>query len=380
MKRRYILSAVAALALAVIAALAFGTSPEEQEPSISLLADAGSFQAFDSVRVPREFDFPVDHGPHETFQTEWWYYTGNLEASSGERFGYQLTIFRRGLSPGPVTRESALAADQVYFGHLALTDIEAQTHWATERFSRGSGGLAGASGEPYAVFIEDWKIESLDETGNEIRLQAGEGDFDLDLVLTAAKPIVAHGESGLSRKGDQVGNASYYLSFTDLPTLGTIRVAGEEFAVEGSSWFDHEWGTSALGPNAVGWDWFGLQLDDGRELMIILFRAADGSVDPISGGTLVDSEGNSRWMSLDQFKIEPTGSWTSDESGATYPSGWRITVPSEAIDLNIEPYVLDQEMLLNIVYWEGAVQITGSSTGRGYVELTGYVAGIGGLF
>lgn len=370
----------------LVIALAFGgyfllpTPSDPEIPTYQLLQLSGPPE-FETVQAPREFSFPRDHGPHLDYRTEWWYYTGNLVAQGGERFGYQLTIFRRGLTPGGTRRESDFATNQIYFGHLALTNVDEGEHVALERFERGSAGLAGASGDPFAVFLGGWSIQSLDETGTQVRLRASDVGFGLDLTLAATKPIVAHGEQGYSIKGGAEGNASYYLSFTNMQTQGSLQIGDRIFEVSGKSWFDHEWGTSALGAQATGWDWFGLQLDDGRELMLFHIRKGDDDGDEqISGGTLVAPNGDARWMTADEFEISPITTWTSELTGTTYPSGWEITIPAEGLELIVEPHVKDQEMRLNLEYWEGAVRVSGSVEGQGYVELTGYSGSMRGLY
>jgi len=367
------------IALAVGGYVLLPTTTESDAPTYQLLESAGSFD-FETVRGPRDFNFPRDHGPHLDYQTEWWYYTGNLVAESGERFGYQLTIFRRGLTPGGTQRDSDFATNQIYFGHFAVTDIANGEHIELERFERGSAGLAGASGDPFAVHLGNWSIESLDDAGSQVRLSASEAGLELDLNLAAVKPIVAHGERGYSIKGEAEGNASYYLSFTDMRTQGRLEIGGRTFEVGGSSWFDHEWGTSALGAEASGWDWFGLQLEDGRELMLFHIRKKEGGIERISGGTLVASNGEARWMTVDEFEIESISTWTSDVTGTTYPSGWEIAIPAEGLELLVEPWIKDQEMRLNLEYWEGAVKVSGSVNGQGYVELTGYSGSMQGLY
>lgn len=346
---------------------------------------AGSVGAFAQAISPREFTLPLDHGSHLEFQTEWWYFTGNLDDQEGRHFGYQLTFFRRGLSPQAPVRHSDFATNQIYFAHFALTDVEGNTHREAERFSRGAAGLAGASGEPFRVWLEGWELDSDGQDGSRLRIRADDGELSLDLRLTALKPLVPHGEGGLSPKSQVPGNASYYLSYTRLETTGLVIVDGEEITVDGLSWFDHEWSTSALGENAVGWDWFGLQLSDGRDLMLAIIRNLDGSIDPVSGGTVVEPDGTIRSLNVDDFHVQVLDHWRSPHSDADYPSSWRITIPSADIELALDPWIEDQEMQTSFVYWEGAVRIDGSSqgvpiTGGGYVELTGYAESFQGVF
>ncbi len=329
--------------------------------------------------------FARDHGPHFDYQTEWWYYTGNLEAADGQHFGYQLTFFRRGLTPGEQKRESEFATNQIYFAHFAITDVKGNKHTFGERFSRGAAGLAGASGEPFRAWLEDWSVEALDADGSAVHLQARDGDRAIDLTLRTAKPVVAHGDRGLSAKSEQPGNASYYLSFTRMATEGQVTLHGKPLAVRGESWFDHEWSTSALGADVVGWDWFALQLSDGRELMFYQFRRPDGSMGLLSSGTLVQPDGGAAHLSVSDVQIQPLATWQSPVSKGVYPSRWRVVVPSAQIDLVVEPWIAEQEMRVSFPYWEGAVRFTGTSgglavTGNGYVELTGYVSSMQGVF
>ncbi|MGE0453964.1 MAG: lipocalin-like domain-containing protein [Vicinamibacteria bacterium] len=354
-------------------------------PTESLELAGAETVAFARAHEPRAFVLPEDHGPHFDYQTEWWYYTGQLESEAAERFGYQLTIFRRGLAPGAPPRGPGLATNQIYFAHLALTDAQRRTHQAFERWSRGAAGLAGASGSPFAVHLGDWSVRATDGEGRQLRLEAREGPLELELSLRATKRLVAHGDRGLSAKSEEPGNASYYVGYTRMATEGRLLLAGRARTVRGESWFDHEWSTSALGPQAVGWDWFSLQLDDGRELMYFQIRRKDGGIEPVSGGTLVSATGGARRLSADELRLSHAGVWTSVKSGARYPARWRLALPSEGLDLEIEPLVPDQELGLSFTYWEGAVGVSGRSGerpigGRGYVELTGYAATMQGVF
>jgi predicted secreted hydrolase len=343
------------------------------------MAPASPTAGFARAEGPRPFDFPADYGPHPDFQTEWWYYTGNLQTADGRRFGYQLTFFRRALAP-PAERQdrpSDWATDQVYMAHFALTDVTGNQHQAFERFSRGAAGLAGASSPPYRVWLEDWRVEQLEDDPNRVRMRAAEGDVALDLRLIDRKGPVLHGERGYSQKGPNPGNASHYYSQTRLETSGTLQVGEESLRVRGWSWMDHEFSTSALAPGQVGWDWFALQLDDGSELMVFQIRQADGEIDPFSSGTLIDAYGATRHLTRDDFTVELEGTWRSPRSGASYPARWTVRVPAANLTLAVEPLVADQELNVSYAYWEGAVRVEGQHTGaivtgQGYVEMTGY--------
>jgi predicted secreted hydrolase len=270
----------------------------------------------------------------------------------------------------------------VHFAHFALTDTASEAHAFSERWNRGAGGLAGAAGEPFAVFLEDWRVEAR-EGG--LQVQARDGDRAVDLQLEPQKPLTAHGDRGLSAKSAEPGNASYYVGYTRLRTRGRLVVAGRSFDVSGASWFDHEWSTSALGPGAVGWDWFSLQLDDGCELMLFRIRRQDGSLEPVSGGTWVEPDGGTRRLAVADVALEVESHWRSAETGARYPSRWRLDVPALELSLRIEPWLAGQEMRTSFTYWEGAVRLSGARRGRplagnGYVELTGYARSMRDVF
>ena len=346
----------------------------------------GSDEGFALALGPRPFDFPRDHGPHPEFRSEWWYFVGHLETPPGatgepRRFGYQLTFFRQALVPEAPVRASSWASRDLYMGHFALSDIDGERFFSAERFARGAVGLAGAevpaAGNPWRVWIEDWQGLSTGDTALfPLQLVATDGDQKLDITLRDEKPPVFQGEDGYSRKGPEEGAASMYYSYTRLAAAGEVTIGGERFEVEGSGWLDREWSTSGLDPDQVGWDWLALQLSDGHDLMVYQIRKSDGSVEPSSHGSLVAADGSYRILELEDFELEPLATWTSPD-GPTYPSGWRLRVPSAELDLTVEPLLADQELDLTFRYWEGAVGVTGRSggaevNGRGYVELVGY--------
>ena len=336
-----------------------------------------STDGFARAMEPREFVFPRDHGPHPEFKTEWWYYTGNLATRQGRRFGYQLTFFRIGLHPEPVERPSAWAANQIYMAHFAVTDPQESRFRYDERFSRAAQGLAGAQAAPFRVWLDHWLAEGAGETALPMHLYATGGGVGIDLLLDSAKRPVLQGDGGLSQKSAEPGNASYYYSLTRMPTRGIIHIDEERYEVVGHSWLDREWSTSALGENQVGWDWFSLQLDDGRELMYYQLRRTDGRADPLSSGVLVAPDGAVRRLLPRDLEIEVLGNWVSPHSGARYPVRWRLRLPHQGLNLTIAPLMVDQELQTTVRYWEGAVAVqgtdqNGSVGGLGYVELTGY--------
>ena len=349
------------------------------DPGLSLTSLlSGTAEGFARATAPRRFAFPEDHGSHPDFRTEWWYLTGNVTAPSGRRFGYQFTLFRNALTAEEPTSESEWATRQIFMAHFAVTDVDAESFHFFERFARGAMGLAGVELGPFRAWLEDWQITSR-SSSPPFRLQARADDIALDLDLDPVKPLVLQGEAGLSRKGREPGNASYYYAFTRLATAGRIRLGEVELEVSGSSWLDREWSTSALEAGQSGWDWFALQLDDGTDLMVYQMRRDDGTADPVSSGSLVGSDGAKVDLDWDEFRLEVLDRWSSPSSGTTYPAGWRLVLPREKLTLLIDPLVPDQELRLAVTYWEGAVTVEGDRdgvpiTGRGYVELTGYSA------
>lgn len=379
MKRfAFLLIILVGLGIAV-AAFWRAAQPSEITSEITSLQAAKTDEGFARVDAVHPQVFPEDHGPHPDYQTEWWYYTGNLDSADGHHFGFQLTFFRHAISSKMPARTSDLATNQVYFAHFAITDVSSSSHFATERFSRGAADLAGATGSPFRVWLDDWEVNALSPDASSVHLRAQEGAHALDLNLTSEKPIVLHGNQGVSQKSDLEGDASFYYSFTRLTVNGELRVGDRQVQVQGLAWMDHEYGTTSLSDEAVGWDWFSVQLTDKREVMYFQIRNKDGSVAPVSGGTLVRQDGTSRLLRRDDVKLMASSKWTSP-LGATYPLRWSLYIPSEHLSMDITPYVADQEMRVSIPYWEGAVHVSGVSgaspiDGQGYLEMTGY-AGI----
>ncbi|MGE5125315.1 MAG: lipocalin-like domain-containing protein [Betaproteobacteria bacterium] len=375
----------AAVALALPALRPLARPGPVASPGTRLdLGPAPGQSGFARVFEPRPFALPRDHGPHFEYQTEWWYFTGNLATADGRRLGFQLTFFRRGLSPGPPPPGPGLASNQAYLAHLALTDVEAGRHRAVERLARGAGGLAGAGGDPVSVWLESWRA-GWDGGSWQLAAEDAASGLSLQLLLRPAKALVAQGDRGVSPKSSRPGNASYYVSYTRMAASGRIGLPEGGSDVAGEAWFDHEWSTSALGEDAVGWDWFSLQLDDGRELMLFRIRRADGGVEPVSSGTLVQADGRTARLARDDVRLEVLRRWTSPATGARYPASWRVVVPAVQLDLWVAPRLDDQELRASFVYWEGAVRVSGTGGGRqlsgqGYVELTGYGRSLRGAF
>ena len=330
-------------------------------------------QGFLRADRPRAFSFPADHGAHQGYRTEWWYLTGNLHTPERRPFGYQLTLFRIALSPqAPDRSASEWRAGHVWMAHLALTDAAAEKHYRRERFAREALGLAGAETEPLRIWVEDWSLRR-DGPGSRWRLSAGTDAFSLELELEPQREPVLQGENGLSRKGSEAGNASYYYSITRLATGGTLRLGGERFALQGLSWLDREWSTSALAENQAGWDWFSLQLDDASDLMFYRLREKSGGSSPQSAGSVLSAGGGLLELKSEDVTLTPRRWWKS-RKGVRYPVAWELTVAPLQRRFLVEALIDDQEMDLSVRYWEGAVSVTeaGRRVGSGYLEMTGY--------
>ena len=340
---------------------------------------------FRSVTGPCRFSFPEDHGAHPGYRTEWWYYTGNLRAVTGQQFGFQLTFFRRQLRPSEARRDwpepaSAWRTNQIYLAHAALTDVSARRHVMAERVSRAALGMAGAATEleETRIFLNNWEAV-IAPTKHTLRMT--DEAFDLALTLAPTKGPISHGEEGYSRKGGDPEQASCYYSFPRMAASGRVRIAENDYVVSGEAWMDHEFSTAPLAEGVTGWDWFSLQLDDQRELMIYLLRLETGGLHPASSGTLIGPGGQVTHLTQMDFQAQVTRRWTSPATGATYPLAWEVRLPERGLELQLEATLDDQEMITTgstgVTYWEGSLSVSGQSgglplTGRGYMELTGY--------
>jgi predicted secreted hydrolase len=347
--------------------------------------DAGDWER---VRAPLALAWPRDHGSHPRFRTEWWYATGELADDAGRAFGFELTIFRQGLDArAPSAGESALRPRQVFAAHLAIVDVQAAKLRFAQRVRRGAAGLAGANEDDLHAWVEDWRIDRTPEGTLRLHALDRERSIALDVELAPEGALVQHGPDGISRKGDGDGNASAYVSWVRSRTRGTLHIGaleGAGVAVTGESWFDHEWGTSALGPDVIGWDWFGLRFTDGRALMLYRLRTADGASANASAGTLIERDGSQRSLRAADFRVEPLRRFPSAATHASYPVEWKVAVPSAGIECRVAARVddceIDARASVGTIYWEGPVAVSGSAVGSGYLELTGYAGSLAGRF
>lgn len=356
---------------------------------------AATPQEWERITPELELEFPRDHGAHPYHQTEWWYITGQLETeglagAAPRQFGFQFTIFRRGLAPGwsapgqSPAGGSPLRARQVFAGHLALTDVAGDRTLFVERIRRAGSPLAHASDTDLELVLEDWTLSR--DTNDRLQIVAGDAQEGLaiELELTPRKALVLHGKGGYSSKGNEAGNASAYTSWTRLETSGRVAIGGEDARVRGEAWFDHEYGTSVLEEGVSGWDWFGLHLEDGRELMLFELRAGSEGAEGVAAGTLIERDGSTRSLAPGDFTVESIDTWKSPDTAATYPAHWRVRVPSAGIAFEARPLVANCELKsdgsTNVAYWEGPVVLEGTTPGRGYAELTGYAGSMEGRF
>jgi predicted secreted hydrolase len=337
--------------------------------------------AFRQALPGYRFAFPRDHASHPDFKTEWWYYSGHLQTEDGQRFGYQLTFFRVGvdLSLRGASR-SRWAVRGLHLAHFALSDLTHRRFHYWERRSRGALDSAGALTREFMVWNGPWEASG---DGKVHHLTASAEGYAIDLTLSPAKPPAIHGSDGVSQKAAGLGRASHYYSLTRITTDGTLTFAGKPQAVTGSTWMDHEFGSSQLTESQVGWDWFAIQLEDGAELMLYQLRLTDGSSDPHSSGSLIHPDGRVEHLPSSAFVLTPQEVWQSPKSGGRYPIRWQIRVPGRRLDLSIQAAFPDQELDTRgstlVTYWEGSVAISGTAgdrpvAGVGYLEMTGYAA------
>jgi predicted secreted hydrolase len=317
------------------------------------------------------YQFPRDHFDHPEFRTEWWYYTGNLRARDGHRYGFELVFFRQGQRRGPTDNSSVWRIDDLYLAHLAFTDIDAGRFRYYKRLNRAGPGIAGASFDQGRIWNGNWSAHWDAAKGAQTLTALADG-IRLEMRLTPLKPPVIHGENGVSQKAGDLGKASYYVSFPRLAAEGTLN--GNP--VTGTAWMDHEWFTHQLETFQQGWDWFAVQLDSGVEIMLFQLRHTDGSIDPFSSGTYIAPDGRATHLARSDFQLNPVSFWTSPATGTRYPIRWRIGIPSLHLSLDCVAAIPAQELVSEDTtaptYWEGAVTYSGSARGAGYLEMTGY--------
>jgi predicted secreted hydrolase len=345
----------------------------------------------DGFKVPQPgntFAFPKDHGSHPEFKVEWWYFTGHLWGPKNERYGFQFTFFRRAGTPVSDSKEpisERFQTREIHLLHLALLDVNSGKFIHSERMARAGWETESRVGN-FDVRFGDTRAQMDDTDAQTISLSARiRNEASFNLKLRPKKPLVIFGENGISRKGDSPTAASWYLTYPRLEAAGTIVQGGVETPVKGQVWMDHEISSSQLTPDQSGWDWAGIQLDDGREIMSYRLRRKDGTTDPASSLVWIEKSGELTHKNAKEFQWEQGGKWKSPHSGAAYPlpAIIKTTDPSSGkeLTLRLEPLLLDQELksqLTGIPYWEGACQVIqdGKPVGSAYLELTGYAGSL----
>ncbi len=315
--------------------------------------------------------FPYDEGSHPDFRLEWWYITGWLNHDSPHPLGFQITFFRA----RPDLKHdnpSAFTPRQILIAHAALSDPAYGRLVHTQRAARAGFGLAGAERGRTRVWIEDWSLEERDGV---YRAAIPGDELQFQFIFEPTQPPLLQGESGFSRKGPAPASASYYYSLPHLGVSGTLLRKGQVEKVNGTAWLDHEWSSQYMEENAAGWDWIGVNFDNGAALMVFRMRDRDGG-QFWAGGTLRRADGALRIFSPSEIRFTPHRSWRSPRTGTRYPVVWRVEAGEQAFA--IEPLMDDQEhdtrASTGTIYWEGAVRALreGKLVGRGYLELTGY--------
>ncbi len=342
-----------------------------------LLAWAAAAEDYRLALPGYQYEFPRDHFNHPEFQTEWWYYTGNLRSGDGRRFGFELTFFRLAIA-----RDNAAGSpwrlDDLYVAHLALSDIKSGEFHHEERVNRAGPGLAGASFEQRRIWNGNWQVVWA---GEPWALRAVTEKYTLELKLVPQKLPVIHGIGGISRKAEGEGNASHYISFTHLEASGELVLDGRRHVLNGTAWMDHEFFTHQLAEDQTGWDWMSIQLDDGSDLMLFQLRRNNRDIDPYSAGTYIDASGRKSHLTADDFTMTPRDAWESPVTRAVYPIRWTVNVPSLGLKLEATTPMANQELAgksrFSPTYWEGAMDFQGTAKGEpvrgaGYLEMTGY--------
>ena len=342
-----------------------------------LLSIRGEAADYKKATPGYHYEFPRDYFSHPDYKTEWWYYTGNLRSADGRRFGFELTFFRQAVARD--ADSSPWHIHDLYMAHLALSDLHGRSFYHDERINRAGPGIAGIDQRTGLIWNGNWQVQI---TAPRQALRALNEQFSIQLDLASAKPPVIQGEDGISRKTGGVGHASHYISLTRLTASGKIEVGGAAVQVEGSAWMDHEFFSDSMDASESGWDWLSMQLDDNSEIMLYRLRHRDGSVDPYSSGAYIDPQGNSTFLSLNDFTMTPAGdTWTSPQTGGVYPVRWHVAIPRLGLEAVVSTALANQELpsSLGPSYWEGVIDLTGTRVGNplhgvGYLEMTGYSA------
>jgi predicted secreted hydrolase len=326
------------------------------------------------------FIFPDDHGSHNSFKTEWWYFSGNISAEDGRKFGYELTFFRHNPNTYYKGKKNIAGPNQIYMAHFAVTDILNNQFYYKEKIARNEQDVAGATADRLKVWVLDWSVEGEYPNNNFLKpnfhLKASSNHCSIDLNLKSLKQVIPQGVNGISRKGIDTSDYSHYYSITRLATSGIIKIHGQVFNISGLSWFDREWSNSDRIINKQAWDWFSIQLDDTSDIIFYHVRDENNANNKYDYGNIILKDGKIEKLNNNDVRIDVLNYWES-KIHSNYPSGWKFSIPKKNISLTILPHIKDQEVALMFDYWEGAVSVKGifenkNISGNGYVELTGY--------
>lgn len=360
--------------LTLIFLLSSCAKPEVKKEDKNLLSKAlaqdQNNEAYVHAYKVIDFKFPQDHAAHDDFKTEWWYFTGNLFDELENRYGFQFTIFRNNLYP-ELQNLANWQRKNIYMGHMGLSDFKKSKFYSFEKFEREAIGLAGVKQEPLKVWLNHWYIKSQAQQDIfPLEIFAMEDGIGYKLILERVKNLVLQGDRGLSQKSKELGNASYYYSYTRLKAKGEVFIKDKTYKVQGLTWMDREWSTSALAEDQEGWDWFSLQLEDDSEMMIYQLRNKDGSIDEYSSGSYVDASGQKLSLVKEDFVLKALEYF--DYQAHSYPIKWSLAIKKLDLDLVVEAKFKEQVHDFSIPYWEGAIDVSGSKEGYGYLEMTGY--------
>ncbi len=304
-------------------------------------------------------EFPRDHGAHPDYRIEWWYLTANLSGADGLDYGTQWTLFRSALAP---TEAPGWDSPQIWMGHAGLTTPS--RHYFAERLARGGIGQAGVTAQPFAAWIDDWQMAGPDL--DDLHLTARGMDFSYDLRLAAQGPLILHGDRGYSVKSAD-GQASFYYAQPRYEVSGTLHLPDGPVSVTGQGWLDREWSSQPLSADQSGWDWFSLSFDSGDKLMGFVLRGARGD---FTSATWIAADGQATPLPPGAFAATPLA--LSHTQGRDIPTNWQVTLPDRDVDVTVTALNPEAWMGTTFAYWEGPVQVTGSHSGKGYLEMTGY--------
>ncbi len=354
----------ARIVLTVLGALAVASLPQSA-PSQGFAGLGSDAQGFAMPQRGRIISLPSDHGPHPDYRIEWWYVTANLMDDDGKQYGAQWTLFRSAMEPG---NRNGFSDPQIWMGHAALTSES--RHYVAERLARGGVGQANVTAAPFRAWIDDWEMRGTAVPGADglanISLSAAGIDFGYTLNLETSKPVVLQGDRGYSVKSAK-GQASYYYSQPFYLVSGTIKIGGADVHVSGKAWLDREWSSQPLSSDQTGWDWFSLHLEGGEKVMA--FRLRDDR-DGFISATWISPDGQTVPLSGDAVKLEPVRH--ASVNGRQVPVAWHVQIHEKSLDITTEPLNDQSWMSTTTPYWEGPIAFSGTSSGVGYLEMTGY--------